>query len=290
MTTLAPPAANPVRGLFSKVYRDILTNRAELPTMPTVALRIRAAMQQKNFSVGTVARVIEADAGTAAYLIRVANSPFYRGMIPIKNVHTAVSRFGMEVSRNLVTAYALRAMFTTRSRVLAKIMQDTWRSGARLAAIASVLAHRCKGFEPDQALLGGLMQDIGVLPLLIALERSKQPIADPDRIRVTVESFADKVGPVLLDHWGFDDAMVEVARSRKDWFRDQGAAADLADLVLVARLHEGVGTPVQAEQPHINQIPAFGKLPLGDVGPDESLEILREADTDVQDVMRMLGV
>ncbi len=290
MTETAAPAASPIRGLFSRVYREILHNKAQLPSMPHVALRIRAAMQQKNFSVETVSRVIEADAGTSAYLIRISNSALYRGAVPIKNVQTAVSRFGMEVTRNLVTAYALRAMFTTRSRILARIMQDNWRNGARLAAISSIIAKRCPGFVPDQAMLGGLLQDIGVLPLLMALEQSKQPIKNPERIQATLESFANKIGPVLLNHWGFDEPTVEVARSRKDWLRDPGPGADLADLVLIARLHAGIGTDAQSEQPHINEVPAFSKLPLGDIGPNDSLAILQEAETDVRDVMMTLGV
>ncbi|MFK8028961.1 MAG: HDOD domain-containing protein [Gammaproteobacteria bacterium] len=290
MTTTAAPAAKPLRGLFSKVYHGILTDKAQLPSMPHVALRIRAAMQQKNFTAEKAARVIEADAGTSAYLIAVANSALYRGRVPITNVQNSVSRFGMEITRNLVMSYALRAMFTTRSPVLARLLQNTWRDGARLAALSSIMAKRCSGFVPDQAMLGGLLQDIGILPLLKALDHSKQSITDPNRVLATVESYANKVGPVLLEHWGFDESIVEVARSRKDWLRDPAPTADLADLILVARLHAGVGTAEQNTQPHINQVPAFNKLPLGDVGPGESLLILQEAETDVQDVMKMLGV
>ncbi len=290
MTEIAEPATTPIRGLFSRVYHEILTDKAQLPSMPHVALRIRAAMQQKNFSAETVARVVEADAGTSAYLIRVANSALYRGAVPIKNVQTAVSRFGMEVTRNLVIAYALRAMFTTRSRVLAKIMQENWRTGARLAAVSSVLAKRFGDFGPDQAMLAGLLQDIGVLPLITALDKRKQSVSDPEKIVATVDEFANKVGPILLKHWGFDESTIEVARSRKDWFRDIRQEAELADLVLIARLHADVGTKNQADQPRINEVPAFHKLSLGNVGPDESLKILQEADADVQEVMQMLGV
>ncbi len=289
MTGIATEAS-PVRGMFARVYRDILTNRAQLPTMPHVALRLRAAMQKKNFSVDSVARAIEADPGTSAYLIRIANSALYRGVVPIQNVNTAVSRFGMQATRNLVTAYALRAMFTTRSRALARIMQDTWRTSARVAALSSILAKRCPDFVPDQAMLAGLLQDIGVLPLLNAIEQRKQPVTDAASIVATLGSYANKVGPVLLEHWGFDEATIEVARSRDDWFRDPGPAADLADLVLIARLHAGVGDAGQHEQPRINEVPAFGRLGLDGLGPDESLQMLTDAEADVRDLMRMLGV
>lgn len=290
MSATIVAGTTPIHGLFGRVYRDILANKAQLPSMPHVALRIRAAMQMKNFSVETVARVIEADAGTSAYLIRIANSPIYRGAVPIRNVNTAVSRFGMQATRNLVTAYALRAMFTTRSRVLAKIMQSTWRSSARIAALSSVIAKRCPGFVPDQAMLAGLLQDIGILPLLGALEKSPHATGDPERIKLTLETFSNKIGPVLLKHWGFDEPTVEVARSRKNWMRDPAPEADLADLVLIARLHAGVGSAEQSEQPLINEVPAYAKLPLGELGPDESIAILKLAEHDVQDVMKMLGV
>ena len=44
------------------------------------------------------------------------------------------------------------------------------------------------------------------------------------------------------------------------------------------------------DAPLINEIPAFHKLPLGEVGPDQSLEFLREAEGEVSQLMQMLGV
>ena len=113
---------------------------------------------------------------------------------------------------------------------------------------------------------------------------------DIGQLEQTLGAFASKVGVMLLEHWGFDEEMVEVARSRKDWWRDPEPSADLSDIVLIARLHASVGTPEMHEAPKINEVPAFAKLPLGDVGPDESLEFLREADADVSELMQVLGV
>ncbi len=283
-------AVTPVSGLFAKIYREILADRASLPSMPDVALRIRAAMQRPNYSASTVARVIKADAGTSAYLIRISNSALYGGVASIQDVENAVSRVGMDTTRNLVTAYALRAMFQTRSPVLSKVMQETWRQSARLAALASVIAGRCPEFAPDRAMLAGLLQNIGVLPLLNALEGSAQPLPEPQRIYSTIDAFSSKIAVVLLKHWEFEQDVVEVARSRGDWWRNPRAEAELADLVLVAQLHSAVGGDEMERLPLINEIPAFLKLPLGKVGPNASIEFLREAESEIADVMRMLGV
>jgi HD-like signal output (HDOD) protein len=290
MINILPTAPSPVSGLFSTVYREILADRASLPSMPDVALRIRAAMQQPAYSAVTVARAVAADAGTSAYLVRIANSVLYGGVTPIQDIEGAVTRLGMETTRNLVTAHALRAMFKTRSPKLHKLMQDTWRQSARIAALSSVVATRCPGFSPDRAMLAGLLQDIGVLPLLNALEGRTQSLPEPDQIRSTIDTFASKIGAVLLEHWKFDEDFVEVARSRGDWWRNPSAEPDLADLVLVARLHNCVGTDQMSHLPLINETPAFLKLPLGEMNPDTSLAFLREAESDVQEVMQMLGI
>lgn len=282
--------SKPVSGLFAQAYRDILANRTRLPTMPDVAVRLRAAMQQANHNVRTVARVVQADTSTTAYLIRIANSPIYRGISPVKDVESGIARLGMKTTRNLVTAHALRAMFQTRSVVLGKLLRSTWRGSARTAAFASILARQLKGFEPDRAMLAGLLQDIGVLPLLGVLERSKRTVTNGDRIEHSLDEFAAKVGVVLLRHWEFDDEMIEVAQTRKDWRRDTQRGIDLADLVMVARWHASVGNDQPHDLPPVDELPAFGKLPLGDVTDDARLGILLKADTEVRELMQLLGV
>lgn len=290
MNTAVSMAGQPSADLLDHIYGEIVSDRAQLPSMPDVALKIHAAMQSPDYTAGTVAKVIMTDPATTAYIIRIANSALYRGVVPIQDVETAVSRMGMRSARNLVTAFALRSMFHTRSRVLADIMRDGWRKSARLAALASVIAGRCKGFSSDRALLAGLFQDIGVLPLLSVLEADDGAVREPQVILDLIEALSARLGAVLLEHWEFDPEMIAVAQSRGDWWRDPKPQADLADLVIVARLHAAVGSDEMQELPRINEVPAFGKLPLGDVGPDASLDFLREADAEVRDVMKMLGV
>lgn len=286
----AQTTAPPISGFFARAYREILADRAPLPSMPDVALRIRAAMQQPNYSAKTIARLINADPGTCAYLMRIANSALYGGAVPIQDLENAIARLGIVSTRNLVTAYALRAMFRTRSPVLSRLMQQTWAKSARIAAVAAVIASRCAGFDPDRAMLAGLLQDIGILPLLLSLEGHPRPLPDAAQLDSSFDAVADKVGVVLLQKWNFDDETVEVARSRKDWRRDPQPKPDLADLVLVARLHACIGDFEMQSLPRINELPAFQKLPLSRKGPDASLDFLRQAESDVQKVMRLLGV
>ena len=287
-----PPGgtAGPVSGVYVKIYGEIMADKTLLPTMPEVAVRMRAAMNDPKYDIGAIARIVQADAGVSAYLVRMANSALFRGNTPSKDVPAAVMRLGMNLTRNVVIAHTLRSMFRIRSEALAGVMQDMWTRSARLAALSAVLAKRAGGFSPDRALLAGLIQDIGALPILNALERRKDEPPTAERVHATIEELASKVGTTLLRHWNFDDELIEVVRSRREWFRDPGRRADLADLVLIARLHAYIGTPESKRCPRIDHVPAFAKLPLGPLGPDESLALLAEAESEVREVADMLGV
>ena len=143
--------------------------------------------------------------------------------------------------------------------------------------------------SPERALLAGLLQDIGVLPILNVLNRYQDQLTDEAQVLGVVERYANQVGQVLLKHWDFESDMVEVARSRGDWHRDPGPAPELADLVLLARLHDQIVKGKANDLPGIDQVPAFAKFPLGEVLPDSTLALLHEERAAVDEIMRALG-
>ena len=257
--------------------------------MPDVAARIHGAMSSPNWSISTIAAIIKGDAGTTTYLLQMANSSMYGGVEPIREVDHAISRIGLDRTRALVMAHALRSMFKTRSKILGNLMRQTWKRSSRLAATCAVLAGTCTKISPERALLAGLLQDIGVLPILSVLNDYQDQLSSEEQVQGVIDRYASQVGLVLLKQWDFEADMVEVARRRDDWMRDSGAEPDLADLVLVASLNERVVEGQADGLPPLDELPAFGKFPLGDLTPEGSLDVLeRQADT-IREVMRVLG-
>ncbi len=257
--------------------------------MPDVAARIHGAMASSNWSISTIAAIIKGDPGTTTYLLQLANSAMYAGVTPVREVERAISRIGMDSTRSLVMAHALRSKFVTRSQMLSELMRQTWKTSARLAALSAVLARQCSRMSPERALLAGLLQNIGVLPILNVLNQYQDQLTDSAQVLGVVDRYASQVGQVLLKHWDFESDMVEVARSRGDWLRDSRSAPDLADLVLLARLHDEIVEGKAYGLPRIDELPAFAKFPIGGVLPDSSLELLHAEQESVNDVMRALG-
>jgi HD-like signal output (HDOD) protein len=187
-------------------------------------------------------------------------------------------------------AHALRSTFVTRSAFLTSLLQRTWQSSTRLAALCGVLARHCSSFRPETATLAGLLQDIGVLPILNVLNRYHAQLSNEAPVLGAIQKFAPPVGTILLTRWGFEPDMVEVARSRGQWLRNPQPSADLADLVLIARLHGEIASGNGAQElPRIDAVPAAAKLPLGDLRPDSTIALLHDEKATIDALKDSLG-
>ncbi len=289
LNEVAKARPTPVITLISDSCRQLLTNKATLPSMPDVAARIHGAMTSPNWSISTIAGIVKSDPGTATYLLKIANSAMYAGLEPMREIDHAISRIGPDRTRALVMAHALRSVFKTESQILNALMRGTLERSSRLAAICAVLAGMRTRLSPERALLAGLLQDIGVLPILSVLNDYHEQLSSEAQVEGVIDRYAGQVGLVLLKHWDFEPDIVEVARSRGDWLRNPGPEPELADLVLVAGLHDRIVRGRAGNLPRIDEMPAFGKFPFGDLSADSSLEVLKTEASAVQDVMQALG-
>jgi HD-like signal output (HDOD) protein len=282
--------AVPIATLITDACAKLLSNQTSLPSMPAVAARIHDAMASPDWSMRTIATIIRSDIGTTTYLLQVANSPLYAGSTPARQIEQAIARLGINSTRHLVMAHAVRSTFVTRSPLLTSLMQRTWRTSTQLAAVCGVLARHCSSFRPENATLAGLLQDIGVLPILHVLNRFQGQLKDEAPVLSAIDKFAPPVGTILLTRWGFEPEMVEVARSRGNWLRNPQPSADLADLVLIARLHTDIASGDHArELPRIDAVPAFAKLPLGELRPDSTVALLHDEEATIKALMGSLG-
>lgn len=274
--------------IFLQIYRDLESGKIELPTLPDLASKIRDTLKDPQTPIKEVAKLISADPTLTAYLIKIANSPLYVGVDRCCDVQSAIIRLGYNSTRNLSMTFVMRSLFRPKLRKLRPILEELWLQVSKLAALSSVLAARCGGFDPEMALTAGMMQDIGALPIIQKLSRIPDVFNKPNEVNRIIEQYSAPIGALILHKWNFQEDMVEVVRSRKDWMRDKNPKADLADIVLLARLHAYVGTPEMRKCPPIDKVPAFKKLSLGELGPRQSLLILEQAKEDVDEVKRLL--
>ena len=236
-------------------------NKITLPTLPEVALRVRDAMEQEEISGKEIAEIVATDGALAARLLQVANSPLYRGRVPIENIQQAVTRLGNQQVRNLVTSLAMRQMFQATSDTLDHQLRAVWEEGVQVAAISRVLAQRLPHLNKEQAMLAGLIHNIGSLPILMMAESDPELVADETRLARLVEIFNPTIGTEILEEWRFPESLTIVPKYYQQLDYDGGPEADYVDVVLVARLQSlPAGHPAQRQD--WGHVPAFAKVGL----------------------------
>ncbi len=262
--------------LAEKIKNEVTTavdnDELELPTLPEVALRIRDAAEDADVSAQGLARVISEDAGLAGRMIKVANSPLYRGANSIDDLNTAVSRLGVELAANLAIGMAMEQMFQATSDLVDRKLRQVWSHATEVAGISGLLAKKLTRLRPDQAALAGLTHSIGVLPILAWAEEHTNLLGDSMTLDRVIEGIHGALGTMILQSWDFPEEIALVP-SHYAAFDRTAPAADYVDVVMVANLQTLAGTNHPYTQLDWSEIRAFANLELD---PDPECEQLAE--------------
>ncbi len=264
--------------LSSALMQDLEKDQLVLPSLPDVAVRLGRAMRDENTNARKLANVIQTDPAITTKLIRAANSPLYAGVTPVDSCATAIIRLGADTTHKLVLTFALRELFKTRSSVLKQRMQKLWEHSVKVSAVSFVLAKISDEFNPEHALLAGLLHDIGNVAILSYAERFPEVANDDEKLEQVMLDMRGRIGSAILQSWGFIDDLILVAEEAENWLRTHEGRADYADLVIIAQLHTFIGKPEMSNLPTLDQVPALKKFDINELTPKLSLKILDKAE------------
>lgn len=268
---------------------DLDARKFRLTSLPEVAMKIRGMLDNNDVGARQIADVVNRDPIIAAKIIRAANSPIYFGAAKCETVQNAIVRLGLLTTKQLVIGFTMRDLFQSTAPLLRKLMTEFWQQCMDVAAIAFVLARHTKLYDPEEAMLAGLVSNIGVLSVLNYAQNYPQLLEDEVLLRQWADKLKGEVGAMVLENWQFPDEIVEVARGCEDWARCPTTRADLCDLVLVATLHSYIGKRRQPAPPRMDQVPAYQKLALGKLTPELTLQILVEAKEQIAQAKSLLA-
>jgi HD-like signal output (HDOD) protein len=274
---------------IAQLHHDADANALQIPSLPEVVIRVRAAIDDPSVGVVQVAKLIQMDPALAARLLKIANSPLYHQNLELRDLKQAIQRLGLGVTRNIVTSLVMHNVFNIRSDRLHLKIRELWQHSCRVAAISQVLAGITPGLHPDRAMLAGLLHDIGVLPVLVYADKFPGIEASMPRLVEIIAQMRAGLGEKVMQQWQLGDDLNVVPAAAEDWQRDHAGPADYGDLVQVAQLHSYYGMNDMRTLPPLAQVPAFNKLSLAKMGPHAGLEILEQARSEINATIRMLN-
>lgn len=271
------------------LFADHFQNHAlDTPSLPEVAIKLRKAIQQ-DVSIQEAVKIIQLDPVISAKLIEVANCPLYLTVVPAKNCHEAVSRIGLNATRNLVIALSLKQVFRSQSPLIKHRLETLWKQSLYLSALCHVLAATSKQANPEEALLAGLVCDIGEIPFLTFVSNLPKEFIIEQEIKEALRVVTGIVGATVLHEWQFADEFIDVALNSKNWYQNNCEELSLTDIVVLSRLHSLIGKHPNGELPPIATIPAASKLKGMALSPENTLSILHDAKAKIHEALTIFA-
>lgn len=287
MATTIPNFKNQLANRF---IEDLEHDRLILPSLPDVAMRVANVLENGVSDANAIAEVIQTDPAITAKLIKAANSAMYGRCLPVETCAAAVVRLGSALTHKLVLSLSMRELFTTESPLLQNRMRALWKHSTEVAALCYVFARRDKRFNPEQAMLVGLLHDIGVVAVLNYIDKFPVEVTQPEVIDDAVKSLRARTSCMILEKWRFPSEFTVAAFEAEDWMRDTGGIPDYCDLVIMAQLQSFLDKKQAPLTPMINQTTAYNRLDLGELLPDNSLRLADEEREKITQAQTLLNI
>ena len=201
---------------------DALLEKADrLTPMPAVVIKLLDVLRDENASFERVAKVIERDQAIAATVLKLANSPLFRGRNPIETIPNAVSRVGFNGIRDLVLAATVLRLPGNNMMLVENIRKEMLATGTAARTISGNVPKT----DPGIAFLGGLLLDVGRFLLAVAEPEGYLPLCEmcddagldlTEAERNWLGFTHAEVGASLAEQWSFPDIIAGAIRFQHD--------------------------------------------------------------------------
>src|SRR5271170_5232166 len=217
--TTLPPISSPKFVVEEQERRkvrlmDILSRG--LPTLPNYVLDLNVLLSQPTVDLKKVGNVIRTDPSLSSQALKLCNSALFGLRHRVISIEQAAILLGTERLRTLVLTCSVMRF---AGKHLPKEQPNRfWHHSFLCALLSERLASHLHYCEKEQAYLGGLLHDIGLLPMWILVlkeEAANRPPPAPgwtDNIALELDYFGMdhcKVGRWMGVSWNYMPSFVD---------------------------------------------------------------------------------
>ncbi len=275
-----------------------LMSQQSLPAPPRTLAAILDAASDPSIDVTKLGRFVQSDPSFAGLVLKLVNTTAYQGTrkTAITDLRAASLRLGVRTLRNLALCHAARSCVSTK-RIGSFDLDAFWEDSVRRAVAATLLARQSGAVDPSEAFTIGLLQELGVLALLLERpDRADQwkEIAESDaavRLVHEVDLFGTDhaaMNATIASDWKLPD---EIALPLRYHHHPEGAPEPLRDVCRLAGAAESLGAVVSHEDTSRALQRAQTELPgLVDIPPDAIDGLIDELGVEVGETARAMGI
>ncbi len=231
--------AQQIELITSKLRNNMKLDDLVLPSPPSLLQEICDLQNDPHQNAEDVVEILKNFPLISERLLRLANSAMFRTMVEITSVKSAIMRLGISRVLSLLSGMSIsQYLSSTRTAGLEKYFTEMWFQGLDVASIAYVIAERKTFVDPEKALLGGMVHNVGVLPLLLSLDNTPMFHQNPSVMRDVADAIIPKyypyAGRILMQSWDLPEDIVAIATSHRNNQRPDHDGIDLCDVIQIA--------------------------------------------------------
>jgi len=246
--------------LFLTEVKDaVATEKLLLPSLPEVALKIKAECEKENTSANKIAEVIGQDPAMSVRLLQIANSSLYRTRHSTDDIQMAISKLGLKLVRDLIISLSMKQLYKSDSSIIAECFRELWLTSTKTAAIAHLIASKHSHLNAQKAMLAGLIHNIGALPIILMAEDDDDLLDRPDTLLKVVRKMQGEIGAYIFNNWHFPQYMIDVANECYHFRRHHNGPADYVDVIQVALIEGSIYTGLDCPEDW-STVSAFNRL------------------------------
>ncbi len=282
----------------ANVVASALKRVGAVATLPTSALRIMSIAEDPAATEDHLLDVLDGDPALAARVLKVVNSAFYGRPRQVGSTAAAMRLLGVNAVRNVALAASLNRLFRGGRTVPGFDAGELWTHSVAVGTAARRIAEKCGGVPPEEAMLAGLLHDIGVLveiqslfpefSSVIAATAQNTLLAFADAETKWLGATHEAFGMALCEQWRFPAALSKACGHHHDPLalpvadRRLPAIVHVAD-VLAGRVGGGFTRTVALDAP------ADGVCELLGLTAVDLADVERELTSDVEQTMGLLA-
>jgi HD-like signal output (HDOD) protein len=145
--------------VVSAAIREI----SHIATLPEITIKIVELVEDPKSTAQDLHKVISNDPALCSRILKVVNSSFYGLPGQIGSINRAIVMLGLNAVKNIAIAASLAKLFRGGELTPNFAARDIWTHSNVTAAAAKMLASSLKLGLSDEAFLGGLIHDIGIM-------------------------------------------------------------------------------------------------------------------------------
>jgi len=231
----------------AEVLRQIERSDA-FPSIPQIVMRLLEITRDPEFKQSDVVELLATDPGTSSDILRLANSPLFGVTRRIASVGQAVVLLGMKRVRTLLLG---RCLIDRVGSPGGNLIDPSyfWRRSLNTGVLAAHFADQLLPQHRDEAFMGGLLSDVGIIVFANAVPRRYSMIAQsfgprqPGDLaeieRQALGASHGEVSAMILERWMLPEELVIAIRHHHDDPPPQGLRQPVA---LLSRMIGGAAT------------------------------------------------